>query len=343
MSRLSRSALFTWVAAVAVAAIPAWELWRERLDAEELVRTHGEPTIYGLVCLYSAGPTLSPLTSLGRDLDVVIEVTAGWAVPALVVLVGLLACLGHRDPATTGRRVAGLLIFVAVVEPLVSLYRAPGECGGMISLLSADWFRAVAGAWGLNQVCLLTAAGLVLGASRATRPSREQERVPSPAGTAWRRPAAFLVDYLIVSVVLGVVVGPLWSEIGLGSGFRMGYGLLGRVDVFGSGVRPAESAVLSGLFLYFWVQHALWGRTLGKRLMKVRVVAARTGGRLGAGKAVLRTLAFPLLAFVPGVGLLCILVDGLWMLLDPEGRVLHDRWLGAAVVRDGRKQALPQA
>ncbi|WP_433369358.1 RDD family protein [Streptosporangium sp. CA-115845] len=77
----------------------------------------------------------------------------------------------------------------------------------------------------------------------------------------------------------------------------------------------------------------LWGRTLGKRLLGIRVIAARTGGRLGAGRTALRALVFPLLAFVPDVGL--------WMLLDSEGRVLHDRWLGAAVVRDQVKNAQP--
>ncbi|MFJ2033564.1 RDD family protein [Streptosporangium sp. NPDC087985] len=141
---------------------------------------------------------------------------------------------------------------------------------------------------------------------------------------------------------MDVVAGPAWSLIGTGSGFRVGFGLLGRVDVFQSSVKPAELAVLSGLFLYFWVQHALWGRTLGKWLLGVRVVAARTGGRSGEGKAAVRTLVFPLLAFVPDVGLLCLLADGLWMLLDPEGRVLHDRWLGAVVVRGRVKDDQPQ-
>ena len=122
----------------------------------------------------------------------------------------------------------------------------------------------------------------------------------------------------------------------------MGAGLLKRADVyvFQSSVEPAELAILAGLFLYVWAQHALWGRTLGKRLLGMRVIAARTGGRLGAGRTALRTLVFPLLAFVPDVGLWCLLAGGLWMLLDPEGRVLHDRLLGAAVVRDRAKNVL---
>ncbi|MFJ2033553.1 RDD family protein [Streptosporangium sp. NPDC087985] len=342
-SRLSRSALSAWVAAAAVAAFPTWELWRERLDLEEFARTHEESTqIYGYVCQFSSRSGLSPLAPLRRDLEAVMKNAEDWAVPALVVLLGLLTCLGRRDPGVTGRRVAGLLVLIAVIGPLTSLYSEPHPCGGTIPLLSADWFSVVAGAWGITQLCLLAAAGLVFAASRAMRPVTGEEPAASQAGMVWRRPAAALADYLIAVAVLGVVVGPVWSLIGIDSGFRVGFGLLGRVDLFQIGTEPEELVILSGLFLYFWAQHALWGRTLGKRLLGVRVIAARTGGRLGAGRTALRTLVFPLLAFVPDVGLWCLLADGLWMLLDSEGRVLHDRLLGAAVVRDRVKNAQPQ-
>ena len=69
-SRLSWSALSVWVAAAVVAAFPTWELWRERLDLEEFTRTHGESDrIYGYVCMYNSGSTLSPLAPLRRDLE----------------------------------------------------------------------------------------------------------------------------------------------------------------------------------------------------------------------------------------------------------------------------------
>ncbi|MFD8527688.1 RDD family protein [Streptosporangium canum] len=342
-SRLSRSALSAWVAAAVVAALPTWELWRERIAAEEFTRTHaGADPIYGVVGLYDSGTTLSPFAPLRRDLEAVMKTTEDWAVPALVVLLGLLACLGRRDPGMTGRRVAGLLVLIAVIEPLASLYSDREIYGETIPLFSADWFRGAAGGWGITQLCLLAAAALVFAASRVVRPPIGDETGASQAGTVWRRLAAVLVDYLIAVALLGVVVGPVRPLIGLGSGFRMGFGLLVQVDLFQVGTDPEELVILSGLFLYFWVQHALWGRTLGKRLLGVRVTAAQAGGRLGAGRTALRTLVFPLLAFVPDAGLLCLLADGLWMLLDPEGRVLHDRWLGTTVVRDRVRDAQPQ-
>ncbi|WP_342666801.1 RDD family protein [Streptosporangium amethystogenes] len=56
-------------------------------------------------------------------------------------------------------------------------------------------------------------------------------------------------------------------------------------------MKPAGPVILAGLFLHLWVQHALWGRTRGKRLLGVRVTAVRTGGRLGAARAALRMIA----------------------------------------------------
>ncbi|MFD8558136.1 RDD family protein [Streptosporangium canum] len=342
-SRLSWSALSVWVAAAVVAALPTWGLWRERLAAEEFSRTHaGSDLIYGVVGLYESGLTLSPFTPLRRDLEVVMETAEDWAVPALVVLFGLIACLGRRDPGVTGRRVAGFLILIAVVELLAWSYSGRGIYGETVSLFSAVGFGAVVGGWGITELCLLAAAALVFAASREMRPVTGDEPGASQTGRVWRRSTAALVDYLIVVTVLGVVMWPVWSLIGIGTEYRMGYGFLGRVDVLQSSAEPVELAILSVLFLYFWAQHALWGRTLGKRLLGVRVIAVRTGARLGAGRTALRALVFPLLAFVPDVGLLCLLVGGLWMLFDAEGRVLHDRWLGAAVVCDRVKDAQPQ-
>ncbi len=342
-SWLSRPALSTWVTAAAVAALPTWELWRERFAAEEFARTHaGSNPVYGVVGLYKSGMTLSPFAPLHRDLEVVMETVENWAVPALVVLFGLLACLGRRDPGVTGRRVAGLLILIAVIELLGWLYGGRGIYGETTPLFSAGGFGAVVGGWGITELCLLAAAALVFAESREMRPVTGEEPGASRAGMVWRRSTAALADYLIVVTVLGIVVWPVWSLIGIGTEYPMEYGFLGRVDVLQSSAEPVELTILSVLFLYFWVQHALWGRTLGKRLLGVRVIAVRTGARLDAGRTALRALVFPLLAFVPDVGLLCLLVGGLWMLFDAEGRVLHDRWLGAAVVCDRVKNAQPQ-
>ncbi|MFI0423156.1 RDD family protein [Spongiactinospora sp. 9N601] len=327
--------LVGWGVAAAVAGVPTWEVWRERWEIEEVISSFESVSVYGMVCPFNSGTSLSPLAPLHRDLEVVMEIVVGWAVPVLVVLVGLVAVLRGRDLGVTARRVAGLLVVGALMEPVASLYSVGGMCQETVPLFSADWFREAAGGWGIGQGCLLGAAALVFVVG---------ERGESQGGVVWRRAAAGLVDYLVIVSVLSVGVGVAWPLIDSGFWMRMGAGLLERAEgaVAGGRVKPEELALLGGVFLYFWVQHAVWGRTLGKRLMGVQVVAAFTGGRLSAGRAALRALAFPLLGFVPGVGLWCLVVVGLWMLVDPEGRVLHDRWLGAAVVRGRVREIQPE-
>ncbi|MEU6412854.1 RDD family protein [Microbispora sp. NPDC046933] len=330
-------AVSAWVAAAALAAVPTWELWRERWELEN---GEGSFEIHG--CVGMLGGEEWPLSTLRDDLSRVVETAEGWAVPALAVLLGLLAYVRGKDHEVVGRRVAVLLVLTAVVEPLVPMYSEPGSCGQTIPLLSADWFRAVLHGWGSNQLCLLLAAALVYAASRtATR----EKPVEEGTGTAWRRAVAALIDYLVVVAALRAVVEPAWSLIDQGYiwVFWFRQGLLGRLgDVLDSRVKPEELLALSALLLYFWAQHTLWGRTLGKRLLRLRVADARTGERLGAGRTALRTLAFPFLAFVPDVGLVLLLAAGLGAFLDAGGQVLHDRLLGVAVVRHRPRHTAPE-
>ncbi|CAA9244444.1 MAG: Rhomboid family protein [uncultured Blastococcus sp.] len=65
---------------------------------------------------------------------------------------------------------------------------------------------------------------------------------------------------------------------------------------------------------------ALLGQTPGMRLLGLRLAHPRPGQRLAPWRAVVRT------------GLLCLLVPAL--LVDADGRGLHDRLTGTAVVKD---------
>lgn len=55
---------------------------------------------------------------------------------------------------------------------------------------------------------------------------------------------------------------------------------------------PFWAAFLAGSFLYFWLCEGLWGRTLGKRLLDLRVVRA-DGGPAGLRRALVRTALRP--------------------------------------------------
>lgn len=225
-----------------------------------------------------------------------------WGVPSILVLTGFLM------PAVTGRRVAGLLVLLAIVGPAAPTYVADDGCS-MIPVLSGEWFATVASAYGPAESALLLSALLVLLGSRTVRDVW-------PSGWAGRRAVAFTFDYLVFVAFLGLFEGGFSS---------LDYGLLNwfRANA------PASLLIAVPAFLY-----VLTGRTLGKRLMRIRVVSARTGHWPGWRRAAIRALVFPVLVCVPEYGLVVLLVDGLWSVADPAARTLHDRLAGTRVLRD---------
>ena len=86
---------------------------------------------------------------------------------------------------------------------------------------------------------------------------------------------------------------------------------------------------------YDLVPLALWGRTFGKAVLGLRVVAVGDSGRrLGFGRALLRWIALTFGAVVPYGFLVSVVVAG-WALFDPEHRGLHDRLAGTIVLDTG--------
>ncbi len=75
----------------------------------------------------------------------------------------------------------------------------------------------------------------------------------------------------------------------------------------------AVLASLAMLFLYFWLTEGLWGASLGKRLVRLRVLPADGQGRLGMGKTFVRTLVF--LATSGSVIDLCLYT---WVTITPS-------------------------
>jgi uncharacterized RDD family membrane protein YckC len=136
------------------------------------------------------------------------------------------------------------------------------------------------------------------------------------AGLGSRSLAAFL-DYLGLGIV-----GFAWILAAVVLGTRVARGW-------------TPVLVVAGLFLldwgYFAIQEILGGgRTLGKRLLKLRVVTAE-GGTPGAGPLLIRNL-------VRSLDLFC---GPLLMALDPLSRRLGDRLAGTLVVHEREREAAP--
>jgi len=79
-------------------------------------------------------------------------------------------------------------------------------------------------------------------------------------------------------------------------------------------------------FLYLTIDTALTGRTLGMRLLSLRVVDARTGLIPTGGQSAKRALVYILLLAPAGIALM-------YTFIDREGQTPHDRFSRTAVVR----------
>ncbi|MFI6732031.1 RDD family protein [Nonomuraea sp. NPDC050451] len=295
-------AIIAWAAALAVAAYSTWDAWQVEYGSSYAV----------LGCVGSFGGGGFELTTvasalLGDAYDIA-DLAVLWGVPSILVLAGLLMSAATGNGAVIGRRVAGLLVLIAIVGPASPSYMREDGCSG-IPVLSGEWFGTVLSAYGPAQYALLCAALLVLSATRTARDTW-------PSGSTGRRAAAFAIDYVIFVAFLSLFTGQL-------SG--LDYGLLNWFRVN----EPASLLAAVAAFLY-----VLTGLTFGKRLMRIRVVSAETGHWPGWRRAGIRALVFPVLVCVPQFGLAVLLVDGLWAMSDPAARTLRDRLAGTRVVRD---------
>ena len=141
-------------------------------------------------------------------------------------------------------------------------------------------------------------------------------RLQPPAAPAdrWRRMVAFLIDGPIIWIVgfpiglLVVMTDPYYATH------------QGEINEVMRG-----SAILAAI-LYFWVAHAIWGQTLGKRLMRIKVVRAN-GRPPGFGWGIIRVLVMFALA---------TLWITWWPMLGEERRAIHDYAAGTWVIQAHR-------
>lgn len=117
-----------------------------------------------------------------------------------------------------------------------------------------------------------------------------------PRADFWYRLGGFLIDWVIL-VVVGQLIGLLFRERFVTSILvNVAFGIAYSVYFIGSGS----------------------GQTPGMRVLGIRAIDARTGGRVDYGKAFVRYLV----AIVSGLA--CYL-GYLWMLWDPEKQTWHDK------------------
>jgi uncharacterized RDD family membrane protein YckC len=92
-----------------------------------------------------------------------------------------------------------------------------------------------------------------------------------------------------------------------------------------------ETALIAGFYLgyipmyyaYHWISASL-GRGWGKRILGLRIIDVRTGGKPGWGSGLVRVL----MSIVSGI----LLIGYLWSLWDSEKRTWHDRAAATTVI-----------
>ncbi len=162
----------------------------------------------------------------------------------------------------------------------------------------------------------------------------------------WQRLLARLIDVLVVSAIVSpayVVLliawvhkieniiskypasGPPPPAAALDNAVFSFYGILLLI--------LAATALIT--FGYDWLQHGLWGATLGKRALGTRVVTAGTRSRISGGAACGRAAVYGLVPGVPLAGGLFALLNELWLLWDPQRQCLHDKAARTVVIKAG--------
>jgi uncharacterized RDD family membrane protein YckC len=174
----------------------------------------------------------------------------------------------------------------------------------------------------------------------------------------WRRLLARVIDGLI----LGVVFSPLWIPVWhtffnqlatIASRYPAGANLP-AIPAARSAIATAETHLEGRLFVvglifylvafgYDWIQHWLWGQTIGKRALGTKVVRDDGNPTVGPGPAAGRGAIYALTPIVPFVGWLFDLLNELWLTWDPRRQCLHDKAAHTVVIKKDYQLSRPQA
>ncbi len=142
----------------------------------------------------------------------------------------------------------------------------------------------------------------------------EQQWAPRPVALApwWKRLVALVVDNALLYAVTTLVALQASSSAAV------------------TDLRIVAELALT--FLYFGYLNGVYGQTVGKRLLRIRVVDEDTGLPLGFRRGLARygVVALLSLAFV-----IPVLIDGLWPLRDARRQSWHDKAVRSLVIDAG--------
>src|SRR5579871_14714 len=150
---------------------------------------------------------------------------------------------------------------------------------------------------------------------------------PLPSGVTYAQWGDRVVGYIIVSLIVGAVMGVLYLALGSIMVAAAGSSASGAICCVMIALFPV-STLLVGLYnrVYLVAQR---GSSIGQGIMHLKVVDIN-GNLLTMGTATIRLLAQVGLSFLPMVG---PLLDLLWPLWDERRQTLHDKAVSSFVLK----------
>jgi uncharacterized RDD family membrane protein YckC len=198
------------------------------------------------------------------------------------------------------------------------------------------------------------------------RPGGQRAARDPAAASPWQRFAGSCLDWLLIVVVAtAVFFGPLlhlWRQMqAIATTHPDLSSPAAQAAINKVASEPASQrallywllAIFGIALCYFWLQHAAWGATVGKRILGTKVVSAADQSRIGVRTAGIRaaaTIIGPAMFLLLGspvnlIGGVAWLADAALPLMDPRVRCLHDRVAGTMVVTEkwlaSRRQTSP--
>ncbi|MCX4239561.1 RDD family protein [Paraliomyxa miuraensis] len=160
-------------------------------------------------------------------------------------------------------------------------------------------------------------------------PRCEQPLLPVRVAGVWLRAAAGVVDAVVLLATAGLLNFLLlrWLDLAPLLGDARGLdAMLSMLDVDPAAVLRRCAPALAMAALYFGLFWSLTGRTLGHRMLRLRVIDAY-GQPPSPWRAAVRVVGH-------GLGLLLGAMGWLWVAFDREKRGLHDHLARTYVVRE---------
>ncbi|GAY08932.1 RDD family protein [Pseudonocardia sp. N23] len=171
---------------------------------------------------------------------------------------------------------------------------------------------------------------------------------PGPIPEWWERLVGRIIDNIIYGVVAGIIMS-IAVSIAISSAISSA-SIGGSYSYGGAVIIVVIAGVLSGLLyaVYDFLMHSRNGQTLGKMVMKTRLVAP-DGSKPTQATLMKRSAIYPgvfaltgLLAFLDvgsytiislAVGIFT-LIDGIFVITEvPLRRALHDKWANTIVIK----------